>query len=82
MARCNYCEQEMKDEKTVSCTGNTEVKFPDEKLEPSVPAWQDCPDCAIKADGFHHPGCDQERCPRCNSQLTSCGCLFEGADDD
>lgn len=34
-----------------------------------------CHDCGIKPGGFHHPGCDNERCPRCQGQLISCGCL-------
>lgn len=40
-----------------------------------------CRDCGIRPGGFHHPGCDSERCPRCGGQLISCGCLDEEDDD-
>lgn len=31
--------------------------------------------------GAHnHPGCDAEKCPRCQGQLIACGCLDEGDD--
>jgi hypothetical protein len=33
-----------------------------------------CGDCGAPAGGFHHPGCDQERCPRCRTQAISCKC--------
>lgn len=57
----------------------------DETL-PSVPyapdyggANQRCHDCGIKPGGYHHPGCDMERCPKCEGQLISCGCLDDEA---
>jgi len=36
-----------------------------------------CHDCNVYIGGFHHPGCDNERCPKCGAQLISCGCLEE-----
>jgi len=36
-----------------------------------------CHDCCTPAGGFHHPGCDMERCPKCGGQLITCGCLLE-----
>lgn len=35
-----------------------------------------CPGCGIvlRPGNVHHFGCDNERCPRCKGQLTSCDC--------
>jgi hypothetical protein len=77
MAKCNWCQQEMMDDKTISCSGNTEVKFSGESHLPSVLYVDNirCHDCNVAPNGFHHPGCDMERCPKCSGQLISCGCL-------
>jgi hypothetical protein len=41
-----------------------------------------CGDCGTKPGGFHHLGCDLERCPRCRRQLISCGCWNDGTEDE
>jgi len=37
-----------------------------------------CHDCGVMPDGYHHPGCDIEECPRCGGQLISCRCNESG----
>ena len=85
MVACEWCKQEMKTADT--CPGNLTVEFPDgSKIESDTYHFEEptgrCHDCGIKHGGFHHPGCDVERCPRCGGQLISCGCLDEEDDDD
>ena len=36
-----------------------------------------CYDCGAKPGELHEPGCDVETCPRCGSQMISCGCVYE-----
>ena len=81
MARCQYCNKEMNDPKTESCI-KMMVEFPDgtPQMEPDTSYYdinERCHDCGIvnKPGNYHHPGCDIERCPRCEGQLISCGCL-------
>lgn len=75
MAICLWCEQEMSTG-TEDCHNNI-VRFPDYEVMQAIPYDGDdrCHDCYVKSGGRHHPGCDMERCPRCNGQLISCGCL-------
>lgn len=88
MAICTYCHLNMSDDSTITCVGTTTVEYPDGTELPSIPydpdygdAEQRCHDCNILRGGFHHPGCDMERCPRCGGrQLISCGCLDENED--
>lgn len=84
MAICDQCQQEMLDEKTVTCTRNAYIKFPDGKIFAASKSHFDepsgrCHDCNIVHGGYHHPGCDVERCPRCGGQLIGCNCW--GLDD-
>jgi hypothetical protein len=77
MAKCSWCQREMTYAGVISCNRNNYVKFPDGTKLPSVPFNQEgrCHDCNVLWKGFHHPGCDVERCPKCGGQLISCGCL-------
>lgn len=36
-----------------------------------------CAGCNVERGWFHHPGCTEQRCPRCHGQLVSCGCRFD-----
>jgi hypothetical protein len=85
MAICNWCKNDMNDVDT--CQENMQVEYPDGSKLPSSTEHFDeesgrCHDCAIKHGGFHHPGCDVERCPKCLGQLITCGCLDEEDDDE
>ena len=67
-AICRFCNKDM--EVATSC-----VKVPIKGLDP-LP-WQGlepCPDCNTKQGGYHHPGCDTERCPGCGGQAIGCIC--------
>lgn len=82
MTICNWCNNEMLAASVISCGGNTTVDFPDGESLPALPYENEyreedhrCHDCNVKLGGFHHPGCDMERCPKCKGQLISCGCL-------
>jgi len=48
-----------------------------EKFLKMYPNKERCPDCNVKTGGIHHPGCDQEECPRCHFQIISCDCKVE-----
>jgi len=43
---------------------------------------QPCHDCSAPAGGLHHPGCCEERCPRCVGQAIGCGCRWEDDEPD
>jgi hypothetical protein len=82
MAICDWCNKDMSDPATETCTGNEVVESPDGVTMPSLTDHYDeesgrCHYCNIKHGGFHHPGCDAEKCPRCGEQLMSCDCWAE-----
>lgn len=41
-----------------------------------------CGDCGVKRDGWHHPGCDLQQCPRCRGQMLSCDCRYDEDGDE
>jgi HEPN domain-containing protein len=41
-----------------------------------------CHDCFVSRGQFHLDGCDVEICPKCKSQLLSCGCFTQKTDDE
>jgi hypothetical protein len=81
MAVCRDCEQEMLQADT--CTVDALIldghRYARHRERRPVGRDGRCADCGIAARGYHHLGCDLERCPRCRGQLISCGCW---ADDD
>ncbi len=84
MGICSWCKNEMSgDHPAITCAGNSVVKFPDGIELESVPyQGNQCVDCNVTNGGKHHPGCDMERCPKCNGQLISCGCLDEEEEEE
>ena len=80
MAVCDWCNQEMLE--TVSCTvaafHRNGEPVPRKKYWGRNPAKR-CEDCGTPRGGYHHPGCDQERCPLCppRRQAISCGCRYD-----
>lgn len=81
MAKCKYCGREMLTAHGCVCipiihNGRKykpiKVGAPGDSLEGVENAV--CGDCGAHYGGYHHPGCDMERCPVCGRQLISCCC--------
>ena len=79
MAICADCNREMS--LAASCTSGA-VMLAGERFERNrhraprgaPDATLRCGDCGVRPGGFHHLGCDLERCPRCLGQLFCCEC--------
>jgi hypothetical protein len=65
------------------CTANRTIEYVDGEILPaSIFIFPEhiriktgkCFVCGIKPGNYHHPGCDAERCPRCEGQLNICDC--------
>jgi hypothetical protein len=74
MAVCDVCSREMM--LGLGCT-DPEYQYADGVVHQRIPHGCDdgpCHGCLAPAGTLHHPGCDAERCPRCQSQFISCDC--------
>lgn len=85
-AVCRWCEREMRT--TSSCTvtvlhcGGTPTAMIPWGRERRRPASSRCHDCGVLPGGFHHLGCDIQRCPMCDERMISCGCRFDEDEED
>jgi hypothetical protein len=78
MAICDHCGKDMLE--IDDCSANRGIKYHDGEILPSSTFHFNeqsgrCHDCGIRHGGYHHPGCDVERCPRCGGHLISCKCF-------
>lgn len=84
MAKCDACGQEMTD--GVGCTQVTFGGYDDGIARARIPfdgePGERCHDCAAPSGALHHPGCDDEKCPRCGWQLIGCDCVSEDDDNE
>lgn len=82
MAVCQDCNREMLT--APSCIVDVMIlqgeRFERDRVRRSIGPAGRCGDCGVRPGGYHHPGCDLERCPRCRHQFITCGCAV--ADED
>ncbi len=85
MAICDSCKLDMSDPTTTTCL-DVDVEFPGGESMKAVPYEPqlnvECHDCGVRPGGLHHPGCDVEECPKCHTQLISCGCQSDPDEEE
>jgi len=77
MAKCEYCEREMKTAKgcTIKYFIDSKGKYYERiTLNKDEAPNGRCHDCGVDIGSYHHPGCDMERCPKCGMQSIGCDC--------
>ena len=76
MSICEYCNRDMKQAESCIIV-HLHIDGREWLPAPFIGEGDEyrCGDCNVLAGGYHHPGCDQEVCPKCNGQLISCDCL-------
>lgn len=73
MTTCALCKQEM----TTGASCSVSALHQQGVARALSIARRRCGDCGVDPGGFHHLGCDMQRCPACRGQLISCGCTFD-----
>ncbi len=87
MVMCDDCNREMLlaascSARFVELAGERYERLPYRPPRSQRDAALRCHDCGVRPDGFHHFGCDMERCPRCGGQLFCCDCWPDDDEDD
>lgn len=81
MAVCSWCDREMLSARSCSLSelhrGGEPVAMVRFGSEPGWRRAARCGDCGVSRRGFHHPGCDIQRCGVCHGQMLSCRCRFD-----
>jgi hypothetical protein len=96
MSLCDVCRREMTKAHSCAWTSRAQfcpIVILGVHYEPipygSEPGWREfgipiparCHDYGVEIGGYHHPGCDVERCPACGGQWLAgggCGSPFQG----
>jgi hypothetical protein len=68
--KCNACGKEMREAESCREPRDT-TNLPPAKFHHML---RKCPDCGVHPGGYHHPGCDTEKCGACRRQALSCKC--------